>query len=65
MKTLEVGNINIEIVSKDIKNIHLAVYPPHGRVRLATPKGVDEEVIKLFAISKFGDPALQTFVVVS
>ena len=54
MKTLEVGNINIEIVSKDIKNIHLAVYPPHGRVRLATPKGVDEEVIKLFAISKLG-----------
>lgn len=54
MKTLEVGNINIEIVSKDIKNIHLAVYPPHGRVRLAMPKGVDEEVIKLFAISKLG-----------
>ncbi|MBS1951426.1 MAG: putative metal-dependent hydrolase [Cytophagales bacterium] len=49
---MEVGNINIEIVRKRIKNIHLAVYPPHGRVRLATPMDVEEEAIKLFAISK-------------
>ncbi len=52
MKIMEVGNINIEIVRKRIKNIHLAVYPPHGRVRLATPMDVEEEAIKLFAISK-------------
>jgi len=52
VKIMEVGNINIEIVRKRIKNIHLAVYPPHGRVRLATPMDVEEEAIKLFAISK-------------
>lgn len=52
METLEVGNINIEIVRKQIKNIHLAVYPPLGRVRLATPVDVKDEAIRLFAISK-------------
>ena len=54
MKTLEVGSVNIEIVKKRIKNIHLAVYPPNGRVRLASPTDVEDEAIRLFAISKLG-----------
>jgi predicted metal-dependent hydrolase len=49
---LEVGSVNIEIVKKRIKNIHLAVYPPNGRVRLASPIDVEDEAIRLFAISK-------------
>lgn len=52
MKILEVGSVHIEIVKKQIKNIHLAVYPPHGRVRLASPSDVKDEAIRLFAISK-------------
>jgi predicted metal-dependent hydrolase len=52
MQTLEIGSLNIEIVRKDIKNIHLAVYPPNGRVRLATPLDVQDETIRLFVISK-------------
>lgn len=52
MKTLEVGSVSIEIVKKRIKNIHLAVYPPNGRVRLASPMDVEDEAIRLFAISK-------------
>ncbi len=52
MQTLEIGSLNIEIVRKDIKNIHLAVYPPNGRVRLATPLEVNEETIRLFVLSK-------------
>lgn len=52
MKTLEVGSVSIEIVKKRIKNIHLAVYPPNGRVRLASPIDVEDEAIRLFAISK-------------
>lgn len=39
---------------KDIKNIHLAVYPPTGRVRIAVPLRVNEDTIRLFAISKLG-----------
>jgi len=34
--------------------MHLAVYPPHGRVRLASPLHTDREVMRLFAISKLG-----------
>ncbi|BAV94590.1 metal-dependent hydrolase [Ichthyobacterium seriolicida] len=34
--------------------MHLAVYPPHGRIRLSAPKKTDEEVLRLFAISKLG-----------
>jgi len=49
---MEIGNLSIEIVKKDIKNIHLAVYPPLGRVRLAAPQNVNDETLRLFTISK-------------
>lgn len=42
----------IDVVKKDIKNLHLGVYPPDGRVRIASPLKVDDETIRLFAISK-------------
>jgi predicted metal-dependent hydrolase len=54
MEQIKVSNIEIDIVRKDIKNIHLAVYPPTGRVRIAAPLTTDEDAIKLFAISKLG-----------
>lgn len=47
-----IANIHIDIVRKDIKNMHLAVYPPNGRVRLASPYKTDFEVLRLFTISK-------------
>ena len=34
---INVGRIKVEVVRKDIKNLHLGVYPPHGRVRIAAP----------------------------
>jgi len=52
MRELEIGNICIEVVKKDIKNLHLAVYPPDGRVRLAAPNGVSDETLRLFTLSK-------------
>ncbi len=51
---LQIANLEIDVVRKDIKNMHLAVYPPHGRIRLAVPQNTDEEVLRLFAISKLG-----------
>jgi predicted metal-dependent hydrolase len=54
MKQIKVSNIQIDVVRKNIKNIHLAVYPPTGRVRIAAPHTTDENAIKLFAISKLG-----------
>lgn len=54
MYQIEVGDITIDVVRKEIKNMHLAVYPPTGRVRLAAPLDVNEDAIRLFAISKMG-----------
>lgn len=51
---ITIGNVEIDVVRKDIKNMHLAVYPPNGRIRLAAPNQVDHEVVRLFAISKLG-----------
>lgn len=44
--------LTIDIVRKNIKNMHLAVYPPTGRIRIAVPLSVSDESAKLFAISK-------------
>ncbi|MEE8104573.1 MAG: SprT family zinc-dependent metalloprotease [Planctomycetota bacterium] len=37
---------------KDIKNVHLSVYPPTGRVRISAPKRMSMDTIRVFAISK-------------
>lgn len=47
-----VADLEIELVQKAIKNIHLAVYPPTGRVRLAAPEDVNAETLRLFVLSK-------------
>lgn len=52
MNRILIGNIDIEVISKNIKNIHLSVHPPNGRVRLAAPKSMNDESVRLFAISK-------------
>ena len=54
MDQITVSNITIDVIRKDIKNIHLAVYPPTGRVRIAAPLNVNDDAIRLFAISKLG-----------
>lgn len=54
MEHITVSNIKIDVVRKDIKNIHLAVYPPTGRVRIAAPLKVNEDAIRLFAVAKLG-----------
>jgi predicted metal-dependent hydrolase len=49
---MTVADLDIEVVQKDIKNIHLAVYPPLGRVRIAAPAEVSIETLRLFIVSK-------------
>jgi len=50
--SLKLGEIVVDVVLKDIKNVHLSVYPPHGSVRITAPKRMKTEQIRLFAISK-------------
>jgi predicted metal-dependent hydrolase len=49
---ITVNGLIIDVVRKNIKNLHLGVYPPAGRVRVATPLRVNDEAVRLFTISK-------------
>ena len=49
---IAIGNIVADVVLKDIKNIHLSVFPPSGKVRISAPSRMDLETIRIFAISK-------------
>lgn len=49
---LTVGGIAIDVVFKNIKNVHLSVYPPIGRVRIAAPARMSLDTIRLYAIAK-------------
>lgn len=51
-KKLYVSNLMINTVKKDIKNMHLGVYPPNGRIRVAAPLKTSDDAIRLFVISK-------------
>lgn len=53
-REIELGDITVDVVLKDIKNVHLSVYPPNGRVRIAAPRRMSLETIRVFAISKLG-----------
>jgi predicted metal-dependent hydrolase len=46
------GDITADVVLKDIKNIHLSVYPPSGRVRISAPSRMRLDTIRVFAVSK-------------
>lgn len=54
MAHVHLGNITADVVLKDIKNVHLSVYPPNGRVRIAAPARMSLDTIRVFAISKLG-----------
>ena len=51
---LNLGGIAVDVVLKNIKNIHLSVYPPTGRVRISAPSRMSLDTIRVFAVSKLG-----------
>jgi len=54
MQHLQVSEIKIDVIQKDIKNLHLSVHPPYGRVKISAPTRMDLETIRIYAISKLG-----------
>lgn len=53
-ETIRLGGIEIQVTRKAIKNVHLSVHPPSGRVTLVAPTGTRLEVARAFAITKLG-----------
>jgi len=51
-ETIQLGEISILVTRKAIKNVHLSVHPPEGRVTLVAPSGTRLEVARAYAISK-------------
>ena len=51
---IELGEIAVDVVKKNIKNVHLSVYPPTGKVRISAPLRMDLDTIGVYAISKLG-----------
>ena len=50
--TLTVSGIDVRVVRKSIKNLHLGVYPPDGQVRVAVPEHVTDDNVRLAVVSK-------------
>lgn len=54
VQKLQLGNMHVDVVLKDIKNIHLSVLPPNGKVRISAPLRTNLDTIRVFTISKLG-----------
>lgn len=53
-RRIVVGGLPVQIVRKAIKNLHLGVYPPNGRVRVAAPLTVSDQAVRLAVVGKLG-----------
>jgi predicted metal-dependent hydrolase len=54
MHQIDVNGLVVDVVRKDIKNLHLAVYPPNGRIRVAAPLLVNDEAVRMAVIGRLG-----------
>src|SRR5690348_7210386 len=51
-KQIDVGGIPVDVIFKNIKNVHLSVHPPTGRVRISAPTRMQLDTLRVYAISK-------------
>jgi len=54
VKEIKLGNISIDVIYKDIKNVHLSVHPPEGRVTISAPNKMKHETLRVYAVTKLG-----------
>ena len=53
-ETIQLGELSIQVTKKAIKNVHLSVHPPYGRVTLTAPSATRLDVARAYAISRLG-----------
>ena len=53
-ETIQIGELSIRVTKKAIKNVHLSVHPPAGRVTLTAPSATRLDVVRAYAISRLG-----------
>lgn len=49
---MKVRDLQIEVISKDIKNLHINILPPDGRIRVSAPLIMTKESVRLAIVSK-------------
>jgi predicted metal-dependent hydrolase len=52
VEVIELGDVCISVTRKDVRNVHLSVHPPDGRVTLVAPLNTRLDVARAYAISK-------------
>jgi hypothetical protein len=50
----QIGDLAVEVVHKNIKNVHLSVHPPVGRVTIAAPIAMKMDTLRVYIIAKLG-----------
>jgi len=50
--SMQIGDLDVEVVRKDIKNVHLSVLPPVGRVRISAPRHITLDTLRVYAVSR-------------
>ncbi len=53
-RRISVGGLRVDVVRKPIKNLHLGVYPPYGRVRVAAPLKLSDDAVRLAVVTRMG-----------
>lgn len=51
-EVIQLGDTAIHVTRKAVRNVHLSVHPPEGRVTLVAPTNTRLEVARAYAISK-------------
>jgi len=54
MHRITVAGLEVDVIQKDIKNFHLGVYPPDGKVRISAPRDFDDDAVRMAVISRIG-----------
>jgi predicted metal-dependent hydrolase len=49
---LAVGGLQVEVESKPIKNLYVGVYPPEGQVRVAAPRALSKDAVRLAIVDR-------------
>lgn len=52
--SITVSDLTVHVVRKPIKNLHLAVYPPDGLIRIAVPEHLDDDAVRLAIVDRIG-----------
>jgi predicted metal-dependent hydrolase len=52
--TLSFGSLSVDVVLKDIKNVHLSVYPPFGDIKVAAPLWTNIDTLRVYLCSRIG-----------